>query len=766
MKRVLAILLLTLVFSSLSFSQDSISYRLALDASPTIVNVLEVDSNTYSRVSLKHFIRKANDLGLPSLPSVDLKFIVPREACNLKITANPIGEAEEFLLEFPLSPCQLPIPIGVSPSMDSFVPPNLLYYELDTIQTKTTLGWYRDAHILSVSIIPFLYSLQQNKLWYYRQVQINISWGTSDPKCVYPTLMQYPNLSSMIINTEDVERFIEKNPAQLDNERVEIMKQKMRAYNLPLDCEYLLITTKDMEPAFAPLLDWRHRNGLTVATAIVDDIYKIYFEDFLTHLQDKPARIRQYLSDLMITSQGKLRFVLLGGRIDKVPSRSFRPGPEGQIATDFYYAELTGGWYTLKIPEDNVPDVAVGRISANDQSEVSNWFSKLLCYELYPGKGDADYLMKGFMTQSDEMLDNNSAITAFAGEHSKWNGQLTIWDEEGGSNTANTPNHPKGREVIRESSKGYGLLSYVGHGSYRGVSVATKGLNDWTPGIRSKYVVNSFDSILEQVAIEEEGNGLDNLDNIFKPSIVLSMSCNNVEMNLTHPEQRNFGETYTCILKGGGPVFIGNSAPGYFLYSENIYCKTFEHTDISIGEAFNIGRSGCDYAPQLKTGNIFGCPALLLWLQKPLKFGFFTNSYNNGILTINGQSLSTRGVQVIVQGYDENDNEIFFKKINPTGNSVSLTSVPASYQIMITCPGYYPYYFPEDIYIQNINIDDEFSRTGYRVFIGSNVTSEGQSGDVVIGTNADVNIEAKSFLLAKGFRSKKGSILKLKKTRK
>ncbi|KGN89510.1 hypothetical protein [Porphyromonas gulae] len=85
---------------------------------------------------------------------------------------------------------------------------------------------------------------------------------------------------------------------------------------------------------------------------------------------------------------------------------------------------------------------------------------------------------------------------------------------------------------------------------------------------------------------------------------------------------------------------------------------------------------------------------------------------------------------------------------------------------MITCPGYYPYYFPEDIYIRNINIDDEFSRTGYRVFIGSNVTSEGQSDDVVIGTNGNVNIEAKSFLLAKGFRSKKGSILKLKKTRK
>jgi hypothetical protein len=125
--------------------------------------------------------------------------------------------------------------------------------------------------------------------------------------------------------------------------------------------------------ALRPWVEWRTAQGHTIS---------------LTSNQQPPDRIRAAVR--AAARGGKLRFVVLVGDAEpamaddaRVRARSVpahyapakargRPGADTHIATDNWYADLD---------DDHVPDVAVGRITADSPEELARIVAKILAYE-------------------------------------------------------------------------------------------------------------------------------------------------------------------------------------------------------------------------------------------------------------------------------------------------------------------------------------------------------------------------------------------------
>lgn len=140
----------------------------------------------------------------------------------------------------------------------------------------------------------------------------------------------------------------------------------------PQPADAVIVAPREFLPALAPLIEHRQRQGHQVA---------------ILPASGNAETIRGLIQG--VAAQGKLRYVLLVGDVpvaNAVPGASARGvpthlvpaqvnvayGSEPQIASDNRYADLD---------DDDLPDVAVGRLPADSAAEVSRMVAKILAYE-------------------------------------------------------------------------------------------------------------------------------------------------------------------------------------------------------------------------------------------------------------------------------------------------------------------------------------------------------------------------------------------------
>lgn len=142
---------------------------------------------------------------------------------------------------------------------------------------------------------------------------------------------------------------------------------------VPSQADTVVVCPPVLRPAMKSWTDYRHSQGHRIV--VLDG-----FEDADVIRRD----IRQIAKD------GQLRFIVLVGDADlptkaKTNARFYsvpthyvpakvnrRYGPDEEIATDNWYADLD---------DDDVPDVAIGRLSADSPGHVASMVSKILAYE-------------------------------------------------------------------------------------------------------------------------------------------------------------------------------------------------------------------------------------------------------------------------------------------------------------------------------------------------------------------------------------------------
>lgn len=133
------------------------------------------------------------------------------------------------------------------------------------------------------------------------------------------------------------------------------------------------------------------------------------------------------------------------------------------------------------------------------------------------------------------------------------------------------------------------------------------------------------------------------------------------------------------------------------------------------------------------THNLLGCPEIEMWTGNP--------QIMNDSVTIRTEtnlSVSVRNIykpKICVNGLFGGNSFHSIDSISPA----SFSGVPTNYTVTITKHNYIPYIAP--LYLQNESVSGTHYVHTNDVNIGTNVTTEKQSGNFVITSSADVTIE-------------------------
>ncbi|MCD6176454.1 MAG: T9SS type A sorting domain-containing protein [Candidatus Cloacimonetes bacterium] len=210
-------------------------------------------------------------------------------------------------------------------------------------------------------------------------------------------------LEEMIINPEDIHNY------------KKTYSSSSRTLVDPNDpYEVIVITDAEREVYLQDFVNWKNDHDILTSTFLTSDIYTEY-----TGVNDQ-EKIKNFIIDAYETyasTSTPLEYVILGGDDEIIPIRTvFIDTGWGtydyNMPCDLYYGCLDNDWDgngngTYGEVEDNVdllPDVSVGRISAETQEEFENVFNKTSFYV------DNQTVSDDIVTLIGENL-NNSPLT-------------------------------------------------------------------------------------------------------------------------------------------------------------------------------------------------------------------------------------------------------------------------------------------------------------------------------------------------------------------
>jgi len=554
------------------------------------------------------------------------------------------------------------------------------------------------------------------------------------------------------LHMDNKEEFLKKNAKINSN----VSLRSTSSISLPV-YEYTVITSESLAPSFEKLISWKRMKGYSAGVVTMQSILNEpdIIGDEISDIYDDAGKLRSYLT---YAWQNGAIYVLLGGQDSIVPVRYGVPWDdisslETNIPTDLYYSELNGNWncdndsYYGEEYGDSVeymPELYVGRILCKNSSEVDNYTNKLLKYERDPGNGDYSYLSKAFYSQMDELQQGQQA-NYIANKLSSIFNTYDIYEEYPSNDAANTT-FPTGHDVITKMNEHYGLFGWFGHGGDYGIAT----LHNESPNAWFWEGMTSIDSY-KGAYQEESGNGLDSLTNKNYPAIAYTIACTVVPYDKYNfsTVPYSFGESYTVAGDFGGPAFLGNTRWGWVSTSHLLFRKFIDvlaEADYHLGLAEALSKSENTTYDKLWlafTHNLIGCPELQMWSTSPTSLGAISTSESNNSVNVNTLNSNCEiSISGLFGGLSYHDRII--------GNSASFTDLPANFVVTVNKHNNFTYISP--ILIQNEQISGSNFIYANQIILGSNVTSERTSGNVVVTNGASLTIETPSTVtLSPGF---------------
>ncbi|MBO7541061.1 MAG: hypothetical protein J6T33_05315 [Bacteroidales bacterium] len=807
MKKCFLLLLLATTFANI---QAQISHTVSFTQAPVLGTEVMADGNTYTTINLKDAITDG-EIGKPALPFKTVQLLVPSNAKNFSIAVNSYTTTT-YNLSYRVTPAQEPIPTSFDTN-PPFVAPDSATYNSTTyfpsqIASIYGKGIFRGNHILSLTINPVRYYPSQNRVEFYNNISLTLSYTldgqpTNTNIVVRDKVKCRKMLSSIVANISDINSFSTVN----NTATVGVAKS---ASLLPSDCKYVVVTTRRLAPAFDDFVFWKTRKGVKTAVVTIEDIKANYYGDSVSHIYDDAGKLRQFLKDAY-NNGGGIEYALLAA--DSLPIRyqrrryTYVMGPItktlvfNKVPGDVYYSDLNSNWnvdgdtcfgnypssffnttLTTYDSVDFYPEIFVGRIQPQNEWEVKNWTRKIVQYEKSPGNGDYSYLTKGFYQQSDQSQMYNSA-RKIAGKV-LWCPDTTVFEEEGGygsaSDSLRLPQFPKGKDFIDKFNEHFGFCGVFAHGSPTNFACATKGLNADSIVLtdNSKYSVLSLRGCYRTpVAVRENGNSFEDMTNQAYPTIFYTTSCqtNSYDMwdryGVYQPSDRSMGDVYTCVSIGGGPAYLGNTRTGHFGPSDTLFERFAQYIfkglpNIGIAEAMSktgVELFGFKADPILRIGhNLTGCPETEIWTAIPSVFNNVQITENGTTITVNTGGVDSCTI-CVMSPFDGGAN---YYDVRKNVGSATFTNVVGPYIVTITKHNYIPYLqdLPDE-YIQNEIFTGNNIRIGGNIYAGKNVTTQKPQGNVIIRSGAKLKLQAqKNVYLEKGFEVEMGGKLEVKKT--
>ncbi|MDE6231268.1 MAG: hypothetical protein K2M37_06580, partial [Muribaculaceae bacterium] len=318
---------------------------------------------------------------------------------------------------------------------------------------------------------------------------------------------------------------------------------------------------------------------------------------------DAAASVREWLR-AMYSSVGAFHCLMIGDWRTSMPIRKYgnrykhkeriinRANPHDSYydPSDYYFTDLVSTWeytkegdfYYIERPKVNErsyssPTIAVGRLLCSEAEEVVRYTKKLKLYELYPGKGNSEYLGRGYRLKEYNFSKTKSIFTG-----------LSIVPE------LEIANHEKRIEDLKpdpqdvlDKMNNVGIMSISVHGGPIGFQVAeldTVGPEStkWPPG-KTLMAQTEYHTLNPRYQFNGV-RGLDRLSNFSSPSVLYSMSCdvapfdslvNRQEINgeitdKSEVQKYNMASAYTVAGDYGGVLALMNTRIGWTTTSADL----------------------------------------------------------------------------------------------------------------------------------------------------------------------------------------------------
>lgn len=266
--------------------------------------------------------------------------------------------------------------------------------------------------------------------------------------------------------------------------------------------DLLIVTTDELAPALAPLVEARQAQGLTVAVLPVAEIYDAFGQG-----QAEPASITAFVRYAQENWQvPHPRYLLLVGEATSDYRNYLGQSPANIVPPPMVAVQFSGETVSdsrlADVDGDMRPDLAVGRWPVSQVEEVAGLVARTLAYEAGTAVNRAI-----FATDASE--------SQFAGIAERLTDAAQL--------TSDILAGPQASEVAAEFNQGAWLTTYIGHGS----------VDQW-----------GKDNVFTLEAV----NQLDNAT----PPIVLQLTC--LTGLFAHPQHASLSEA--MLLHDGGPVLI------------------------------------------------------------------------------------------------------------------------------------------------------------------------------------------------------------------
>ncbi|MBV7335796.1 hypothetical protein KFU94_47670 [Chloroflexi bacterium TSY] len=170
-----------------------------------------------------------------------------------------------------------------------------------------------------------------------------------------------------------------KSPAAL------LLDQPSRWRAATHGADYIIITSQEFYRSALVLAEHRQASGLRVATIIVDDLY-----DEFTHGLFSPRAIRRFLQYTYENWQTPApTYVLLFGDANQDYKDNFKTGavnyvPSYNMDSSLFGEVSSDNWFVAVNGDDQLPDMFIGRLVAQNQAEAQVMVEKIIQYEQNP----------------------------------------------------------------------------------------------------------------------------------------------------------------------------------------------------------------------------------------------------------------------------------------------------------------------------------------------------------------------------------------------
>lgn len=377
----------------------------------------------------KMFKNVSLEIGSPALPVFGETFQIPLTgASSIEMVSSEFVDYPNISvlpskgnLKRNVDPSSVPFTFGEAYSKNEFYPANPLTL-VDPFIARTVRGQV-------VRVSPFQYNPVTKVLRVYNAISFKLMTNIS--------VSGVNELAHVTTSKSDLVAF-----------KSLFANHSLEKYNaVEEEGEMLIISHDDFVSNITELANWKNRKG--IKTEVVN----------ISTTGTTTQAIKDYITNYYGTHPG-LKYLLLVGDADKIPSYSYGMSSGEQLYSDSYYGQLSG--------TDLYPEVFVGRLSGV-AADIDVMVDRIMEYETNPKAGD-------WMTKAIGLASGQGAGYGDDGE-ADWQHMRGLRNEmltfgytqvyefyDGSRSQDDAAGDPSSTSILNALNTGVGIFNYTGHG--------------------------------------------------------------------------------------------------------------------------------------------------------------------------------------------------------------------------------------------------------------------------------------------------------------